>query len=156
MNWLLHNIVQLTAKGSLLVFVTRKADCVRVHDECTKHGFKTGCIHGDMHQAERNDVIATFKQQKLATLIATDVAARGLDISHIRTVVNFDPARNSDTHVHRIGRTARAGMKGDAISLLTPLDAEYAAIIVKSIETTKQVFSFSQSLHTFYQLLDFL
>lgn len=139
-HWLLNNMVKLTAKGSLLVFVTRKADSVGVHEECKKHGFKTGLIHGDMHQAERNDVIAMFKQQKVNTLIATDVAARGLDISHIKTVINYDPARNADTHVHRVGRTARAGNKGDAISLLTPQDAEYAAIIVKSIETTKQVF----------------
>lgn len=137
-NWLINNIVPLTAKGSMLVFVTRKADSVRVHEDCKKHGYKTGLIHGDMHQAERNDIIALFKQQKVSTLIATDVAARGLDISHIKTVVNYDPARNADTHVHRIGRTARAGNKGDAISLLTPQDAEYAAVIVKSIETTKQ------------------
>ena len=71
--------------------------------------------------------------------MATDVAARGLDISHIKTVVCFDIARNADTHVHRIGRTGRAGNKGDAISLLTPTDGEFAGIIVRSIETTKQV-----------------
>ena len=73
--------------------------------------------------------------------MATDVAARGLDISHIKTVVCFDIARNADTHVHRIGRTGRAGNKGDAISLLTPTDGEFAGIIVRSIETTKQVIS---------------
>ena len=64
----------------------------------------------------------------MSTLIATDVAARGLDISHIKTVINFDAARNYDTHIHRIGRTARAGNKGDAVTLLSDKDYEYAAI----------------------------
>ena len=85
-------------------------------------------------------MIKAFKKRQLATLIATDVAARGLDISHIKTVINYDPSRNYDTHVHRVGRTARAGNTGTAISLLTPQDSEYAGIVVKSIETTKQVF----------------
>ena len=57
-KWLLSNIVKLTSRGSVLVFVTRKADSVTVHEECKKHGFKTKVIHGDMHQAERNDVIS--------------------------------------------------------------------------------------------------
>ena len=57
-KWLLKNIVRLTSKGSVLVFVTRKADSVLVHEECKKHGYKTKVLHGDMHQAERNDVIS--------------------------------------------------------------------------------------------------
>ena len=118
----------MTSKGSLLVFVTRKSDSVLVYDECKKHGYKTKVIHGDMHQAERNDVITDFKKQRVSTLIATDVAARGLDISHIKTVVNYDAARNYDTHIHRIGRTGRAGNKGDAITLLNKEDYEYAAL----------------------------
>ena len=69
-----------------------------------------------------------FKKRRVATLIATDVAARGLDISHIKTVINYDAARNYDTHIHRIGRTGRAGNKGDAITLLADNDFEYAAL----------------------------
>jgi len=136
-KWLLGSIVALTSKGSVLVFVTRKADSVVVHEECKKHGYKTKVIHGDMHQAERNDVISDFKKRKVATLIATDVAARGLDISHVKTVVNFDAARNYDTHIHRVGRTGRAGNKGDAITLLGDTDFEYAALVVRSIESGK-------------------
>jgi ATP-dependent RNA helicase DDX42 len=136
-KWLLSNIVPLTSKGSVLVFVTRKSDSVLVYDECKKHGYKTKVIHGDMHQAERNDVITDFKKQRVSTLIATDVAARGLDISHIKTVVNYDAARNYDTHIHRIGRTGRAGNKGDAITLLNKEDYEYAALVVRSIESGK-------------------
>lgn len=62
-------------------------------------------LHGDMDQSERNKVITMFKRQEVSILVATDVAARGLDIPHIRTVVNYDVARDIDTHTHRIGRT---------------------------------------------------
>ena len=62
-------------------------------------------LHGDMDQSERNKVITMFKKQEVNILVATDVAARGLDIPHIRTVVNYDVARDIDTHTHRIGRT---------------------------------------------------
>lgn len=68
-----------------------------------------GLLHGDMDQLERNTVITAFKKKEMPILVATDVAARGLDIPHIRTVVNYDVARDIDTHTHRVGRTGRAG-----------------------------------------------
>ena len=67
-------------------------------------------MHGDMSQSERNEVINKFKKREMSVLVATDVAARGLDIPHIRTVINYDVARDIDTHTHRVGRTGRAGM----------------------------------------------
>nr|CAI5824225.1 unnamed protein product [Callosobruchus analis] len=70
--------------------------------------------------------------------IATDVAARGLDIPHVRTVVNYDTARDIDTHTHRIGRTGRAGMQGTAYTLLTPKDKEFAGHIVRNLEKAHQ------------------
>ena len=73
-------------------------------------------LHGDMDQGSRNQTINDFKRGKSKLLVATDVAARGLDIPHIRTVVNYDPARNIDTHTHRIGRTGRAGTAPDCLS----------------------------------------
>lgn len=76
-------------------------------------------LHGDMDQIERNKVITQFKRKEVSVLVATDVAARGLDIPHIRTVVNYDIARDIDTHTHRIGRTGRAGEKGTAYTLVT-------------------------------------
>ena len=77
------------------------------------------CIHGDLSQHERNGIIHSFKKQEFPILVATDVAARGLDIPHIRNVVNFDVARDIDTHTHRVGRTGRAGIKGTAYTLVT-------------------------------------
>lgn len=70
--------------------------------------------------------------------VATDVAARGLDIPHIRTVINFDTARDIDTHTHRIGRTGRAGMQGTAYTLLTERDKEFAGHIVRNLEAAHQ------------------
>ena len=66
-------------------------------------------MHGDMSQTERSEVIQLFKKREVSVLVATDVAARGLDIAHCRTVVNYDVARDIDTHTHRVGRTGRAG-----------------------------------------------
>jgi ATP-dependent RNA helicase DDX42 len=78
-----------------------------------------GAMHGEKQQFERMQTIQDFKQAKTQILVATDVAARGLDIKGLKTVVNFDVAKNIDAHVHRIGRTGRAGKDGAAYTLLT-------------------------------------
>ncbi len=89
------------------------------------------CLQGDMFQTERTEIITAFKKQEFPVLVATDVAARGLDIPHIRTVINFDVARDIDTHTHRVGRTGRAGLKGEAYTLVTSNDKEFAGHIVR-------------------------
>ena len=104
-NWLLRNIVSFTSAGSVLIFVTKKANCEDVANRLQKSDHSCGVIHGDLHQTERDKVLHQFKKKELSILVATDVAARGLDIPSIRTVVNFDVARDIDTHTHRIGRT---------------------------------------------------
>lgn len=91
-----------------------------------------------MDQLERNKVITSFKKKEVDILVATDVAARGLDIPHIRTVVNYDIARDIDTHTHRIGRTGRAGEKGMAYTLVTPADKEFAGHLVRNLEGASQ------------------
>lgn len=96
-------------------------------------------LHGDMDQIERNQVITKFKKKEVSILVATDVAARGLDIPHIRTVVNYDIARDIDTHTHRIGRTGRAGEKGQAYTLVTDKDKEFAGHLVRNLEGANQV-----------------
>ncbi|CAH1180372.1 unnamed protein product [Phaedon cochleariae] len=137
-RWLFRMLVELLSAGSVLLFVTKKADAEMVARDIKLKEFDCLLLHGDMEQAERNKVITSFKKNECSLLVATDVAARGLDIPHVKTVVNFDIARDIDTHTHRIGRTGRAGQKGTAYTLLTPKDKEFAGHIVKNLEAAKQ------------------
>ncbi|TRY98960.1 hypothetical protein DNTS_001232 [Danionella cerebrum] len=125
-GWLTRRLVEFTSAGSVLIFVTKKANCEELATNLIQEGYSLGLLHGDMDQSERNKVIADFKKRNLPVLVATDVAARGLDIPSIRTVVNYDVARDIDTHTHRIGRTGRAGEKGVAYTLLTSKDTSFA------------------------------
>jgi len=138
-QWLTKNLVQFMSRGSVLVFVTKKQNCEELsHNLKIKAEIDCRCLQGDMFQTERNDIISKFKKQEFPVLVATDVAARGLDIPHIRTVINFDVARDIDTHTHRIGRTGRAGIKGEAYTLVTSNDKEFAGHIVRNLEAANQ------------------
>ena len=102
-------------------------------------GFKAEGMHGDLDQHTRMSILSSFKEGKLHVLVATDVAARGLDIRSIRTVVNYDVARSIDTHVHRIGRTGRAGSRdGCAYTLLMPKESRMAAALVENLRSVGQ------------------
>merc|ERR1712032_509966 len=83
---------------------------------------KSCALHGDLRQSQRSRVMDKFRRQKYRVLVATDVAARGLDIPHIENVINYDLSINPEDHIHRIGRTARAGNSGRAINFLSPAD----------------------------------
>ncbi|XP_051987808.1 ATP-dependent RNA helicase DDX42-like isoform X2 [Xyrauchen texanus] len=137
-GWLTRRLVEFTSAGSVLIFVTKKANCEELAKNLTQEGYSLGLLHGDMDQSERNKVIADFKKKNLPVLVATDVAARGLDIPSIRTVVNYDIARDIDTHTHRIGRTGRAGEKGVAYTLLTNKDTSFAGDLVRNLEGANQ------------------
>ncbi|KAM3598527.1 uncharacterized protein V6R79_019089 [Siganus canaliculatus] len=137
-NWLTRRLVEFTSTGSVLIFVTKKANCEELATNLTQEGYSLGLLHGDMDQSERNKVISDFKKKNLPVLVATDVAARGLDIPSIRTVVNYDVARDIDTHTHRIGRTGRAGEKGVAYTLLTNKDTTFAGDLVRNLEGANQ------------------
>merc|ERR1719223_1649920 len=93
-----------------------------------------------MDQAERMKILRAFRKQRVMVMIATDVAARGLDITTIGSVVSFDVARDIETHTHRIGRTGRAGAAGDAYTLITndKEDSRMAAYLVESLEVLGQ------------------
>ncbi|XP_035260028.1 ATP-dependent RNA helicase DDX42 isoform X1 [Anguilla anguilla] len=137
-GWLTRRVVEFTSAGSVLIFVTKKANSEELATNLTQEGYSLGLLHGDMDQSERNKVIADFKKKNLPVLVATDVAARGLDIPSIRTVVNYDVARDIDTHTHRIGRTGRAGEKGVAYTLLTNKDTTFAGDLVRNLEGANQ------------------
>lgn len=107
-NWLLSKLVEFLSQGSVLIFVTKKADAEQVANSLSVQEYDVLLLHGDIDQSERNKVITKFKKREVDILVATDVAARGLDIPHIRTVVNYDVARDIDTHTHRVGRTVRS------------------------------------------------
>ncbi len=117
-------LVELLDKqpGSVLVFVKTKHGTDRLMKKLHNDKFFVCALHGDMRQAKRDRMIAEFRSQKCLIMVATDIAARGLDISHIETVINYDLPQAAEDYIHRIGRTARAGANGAAINLLTEKD----------------------------------
>nr|XP_020649633.1 ATP-dependent RNA helicase DDX42 isoform X1 [Pogona vitticeps] len=137
-NWLTGRLVEFTSSGSVLLFVTKKANAEELANNLKQEGHDLGLLHGDMDQSERNKVISDFKKGVFPVLVATDVAARGLDIPSIKTVINYDVARDIDTHTHRIGRTGRAGEKGVAYTLLTHKDSNFAGDLVRNLEGANQ------------------
>jgi superfamily II DNA/RNA helicase len=98
-----------------------------------KHGFSVGALHGDMEQSARTAALEAFRRGELPILVASDVAARGLDIPEVSHVINFDVPHHPDDYVHRIGRTGRAGRAGTAISIVAPSDHKSVAAIEKLI-----------------------
>lgn len=109
-------------KGSIIVFVKTKHSSERMAERLSKEGHSADAIHGDLRQNKRERVIRAFRKKKYRILVATDIAARGLDIPHIEHVINYDLPQCAEDYVHRIGRTARAGATGFALNLVTPAD----------------------------------
>ncbi len=103
-----------------LVFVRTKRGADRLVKRLEDHGVKSVAMHGDKSQRQRERALSQFENWEVDVLVATDVAARGIDVSGISHVINFDPPDDSDTYVHRVGRTARAGARGIGITLLSP------------------------------------
>lgn len=106
-----------------LVFCATKQDCDRVAASLVSHGFSALALHGDLDQKDRDLVLIRFANESCSVLVATDVAARGLDIEDLPLVVNLEPARAPETHTHRIGRTGRAGRQGVAVTFFAPAKA---------------------------------
>ncbi|KAI9017572.1 P-loop containing nucleoside triphosphate hydrolase protein, partial [Gaertneriomyces semiglobifer] len=137
-NWLISKLAGFAVNGSVLVFVGRKVGVDALAGNLKESGFDCGPLHGDMLQHERDAIIRDFKAGKVKILISTDVAARGLDIKSIKTVVNYDVAKDIDSHVHRIGRTGRAGEKGTAYTLITQKEDRFAGELVRNLEQSGQ------------------
>jgi len=116
-----------------IIFCNRKRDVALLHKSLQKHRFSVAPLHGDMDQSARTAALDQFRKGEVSLLVASDVAARGLDIPDVSHVFNFDVPYHPDDYVHRIGRTGRAGRNGTAISIVTPLDEKQMAAIEKLI-----------------------
>lgn len=127
-------IIRERGLKQVIVFSNTKIGASRLAVHLVKQGVKASAIHGDKSQAERMAALESFKRGEVEVLVATDVAARGLDISEMPCVINFDLPYNAEDYVHRIGRTGRAGAKGDAISLHTDKDERLLIDIEKLIK----------------------
>ncbi|WIX02521.1 ATP-dependent RNA helicase DbpA [Pseudomonas sp. AR5] len=114
---------------SCVAFCFTRQQCQELVDYLEARGIYAQPLHGDMEQRERDQVLAMFANRSLSVLVATDVAARGLDIDALDLVINVELARDPEVHVHRIGRTGRAGRKGMAASLVAPAEAHRAQAI---------------------------
>ena len=129
----LRQIMRSEEAKAGIIFCNRKRDVDVVANSLKKHGFDAGALHGDMSQPARMETLEKFKAGELAFLVASDVAARGLDVSGLPYVFNFDMPTHAEDYIHRIGRTGRAGLQGTAISLATSQDTKYIAGIEKLI-----------------------
>ena len=107
-------------RGLTLVFTRTKRGADRLAKNLKRDGFRAGALHGDMTQGQRERALGHFAAGRNDVLVATDVAARGLDLEHISHVINYDPPGDEKTYVHRVGRTARAGRTGTGITFVTP------------------------------------
>ena len=114
-----------------IIFCNRKREVGVLHKSLVKHGFNAVALHGDLDQSTRTAALDSFRNDKSKLLIASDVAARGLDIPAVSHIFNYDVPHHADDYVHRIGRTGRAGLTGTAITLVAPSDTKSVAAIEK-------------------------
>ncbi len=121
----LRKLVRATKVKNAIVFCNRKRDVATLEKSLTSHGFNAAALHGDMHQTARMETLAKFRDGEIELLIASDVAARGLDIPNMSHVFNFDVPMHAEDYIHRIGRTGRAGKEGHAFTLATRTDEKF-------------------------------
>jgi superfamily II DNA/RNA helicase len=136
LRWFLENDLVETA----IIFANRKTTVRELNQSLKRHGFRSSEIHGDMDQGSRIKELERFKAGEVNILVASDVAARGLDIKGVSHVFNFDTPWHPDDYVHRIGRTGRAGAKGRAFTFVSEEDAEAIANVEKLTGNAIKVF----------------
>jgi len=130
--------------GSVLVFVKTKHNSKNLAAKLCKERFKADALHGNLRQSKRNTVMSAFRNKKFTILVATDIAARGLDVPHIEHVINYDLPQVAEDYIHRMGRTARAGAEGSSLSFITNSDREKWNAIERLLDPTKKKESFSK------------
>jgi ATP-dependent RNA helicase DeaD len=121
----LQRVLRAEDWGTTLVFARTRVSCMEVAEALSRSGLAADALHGDLSQAARERVLGRLRSGDLKLLVATDVAARGLDVGHITHVINLDLPESMELYVHRIGRTGRAGRDGIAISLATPAQQRF-------------------------------
>ena len=129
----LRRLVRDNPVKNAIVFCNRKRDVDVVARSLQKHGFSVAPLHGDLDQSVRTKTLDAFRNGEIQLLVASDVAARGLDIPAVSHIFNFDVPFHADDYVHRVGRTGRAGREGHAFMLATPKDAKLVDAIEKLI-----------------------
>ncbi|NUT37933.1 MAG: DEAD/DEAH box helicase [Hamadaea sp.] len=131
---MLARILQAKDRGLTMIFSRTKRNCDRVTEDLDFRGFAAAAVHGDLNQGARERALRAFRAGKIDVLVATDVAARGIDISGVTHVINFDCPEDPETYVHRIGRTGRAGATGVAVTFVDWEDMPRWRIIDKTLE----------------------
>ena len=126
-------------RGLTLIFTRTKRGADKLARNLKKEGFRAGALHGDMNQGQRERALGHFAAGRSDVLVATDVAARGLDLEHISHVINFDPPGDDKTYVHRVGRTARAGRSGTGITFVTPEQRRGGARMAKALKLDTEI-----------------
>jgi superfamily II DNA/RNA helicase len=119
-----------------IVFCNRKREVAQLHRSLLRHKFNAVALHGDMDQPARTAALESFRKGEVTVLVASDVAARGLDIPAVSHIFNFDVPHHPDDYVHRIGRTGRAGLSGIAITIVAPIDGKAVGAIERLIGQT--------------------
>ena len=131
---IINKIFDTESSERVILFASRKTKVKEIARAIRKHGFNVGEMHSDLTQSERDEIMFQYKSRKIDMIVATDILARGIDIDDIRIVINYDVPRDCDDYIHRIGRTARAGSKGRAITFVSEEDQEFFGRIEAFIE----------------------
>ncbi len=151
---LVARILQAETRGATMIFARTKRTAQKVADDLGERGFAVGAVHGDLNQIQREKALKKFREGKIDVLVATDVAARGIDIDDVTHVVNYQCPEDEKTYVHRIGRTGRAGRSGVAITLVDWDELHRWASIDKALklDMPEAVETYSRSPHLYAEL----
>jgi superfamily II DNA/RNA helicase len=148
---IIGRILQAEDADKMIVFTRTKRQAQRVADDLVERGFKASALHGDMAQVAREKALTKFREDKLLVLVATDVAARGIDVQGVSHVINYSCPEDDKTYVHRIGRTGRAGATGTAITFVDWADLHRWKMINKALdlpfEDPQETYSTSEHLY---------